>query len=189
MDLIIKPFEKTDIESTKILTDKEIGQDYFSLEELREMQQRSQFESRTASFVLRSDQEVFGIRLSFPPGQWQKGKGAGLSENLWDHKKSETAYFQSLFISNKVQKQGWGKRLSEKSLKVLKEMGAKAVVCHSWVESPGEASKKYLLSLGFKGLALYPEYWKGVDYICPRCSKPCLCTAEEMYLDLAGSKS
>ena len=32
----------------------------------------------------------------------------------------------------------------------------------------------------------YPEYWKEVDYDCTRCGKPCVCTAEEMYLDISG---
>ena len=186
-DLKITPFLVDDIDGVKKLTDIEIGENYFSLSELEEIQKKSYFKNQTASFVLRNKKSIFGVRLSLPPGQWQSGKGEILSEDLWEYKKDETAYFQSLFVSKSMQKKAWGKRLSEKSIEVLRSMGAKAIVCHSWLESPGGASKKYLLSLGFRSLAVYPEYWKNVDYICPRCGKPCVCSAEEMYMKIRGS--
>ncbi len=185
MPVRIEPFQSQHIEGVKKLTDKEIGKNYYSLSELQLKEQQSRQGIETASFVLLSDDELVGIRLSFPANQWKKGKGEKLSAEAWPHPLKETAYFQSLFLSPSYQKQGWGQKLSLKSLEVLKKLGAKGVVCHSWVESPGDSSRKYLQSLQFESICQYPEYWKFVDYICPRCGKPCLCTAEEMYLDLS----
>lgn len=81
--------------------------------------------------------------------------------------------------------QGWGKRMSLQAIELLKEAGAQAIATHSWKESPQDSSGKYLRSLGFRSVALHPFYWKEVDYICTRCGKPCLCTAEEMILKLS----
>lgn len=184
MSLRIREFHDSDIPMVKQLTDIEIGDNYFNFLELRQMQRQSLRAGMNASFVLTDGQQIHGIRLSFPQGNWLGGKGNRLSDHLWDFSMADTAYFQSLFIRKQFQGQGWGKKLSIKSMDILKAMGAKGIVCHSWVESPGNSSLKYLQSLGFKSIASYPEYWKMVDYKCPLCGKPCLCTAEEMYLNL-----
>ena len=52
-------------------------------------------------------------------------------------------YFKSLFIHEDYQGAGLGKTLSHKA-SVLKEMGAHAVLCHSWMESPKNSSQRYL---------------------------------------------
>lgn len=129
--------------------------------------------------------EILGVRISYPPENWKKGKGQGLCPNKWPHALSDTAYFQSLFISKDIQGQGWGGRLSKEALIALKNVGAKGVVCHSWKESPNDSSTRYLKKLGFKLITEYPEYWSAVDYRCTRCGEPpCRCTAQEMYLSL-----
>lgn len=164
------------------MTDDEIGEGYYSLEELQTIAQKYSNRPLNPSFVLIKESQVVGVRLTLAPGQWDSGKGKGLSPNKWNTSKTHLAYFQSLFIKKKFQKLGWGKKLSQKSLAVLKEMGAQAVLCHSWVESPGDSSRRYLKSLGFESLEQHPTYWKEVNYVCPRCGKPCVCTAEEMIL-------
>jgi GNAT superfamily N-acetyltransferase len=125
------------------------------------------------------------MRLTYPPGQWEHGKGHGLEPRKWPHAISETGYFQSLFLASDLQGHGWGGKISQAALAILKETGAKGVVCHSWKESPNNSSTRYLLKLGFTPVADHPLYWKDVDYNCTRCLKPpCQCTAQEMYLDL-----
>ncbi len=180
----IQPMDQVDPSKIKSFTDQEIGDGYYTVEEIKQMVRRSDSEAGSCSFVLLNNKHVGGIRISFPPGHWQHGKGQALSPQLWPFTIDQTAYFQSLFIAPKLQKQGWGTTLSKKSLSALKKAGAMGVLCHSWVESPGDSSRKYLASLNFKSICRYPEYWKNVNYICPRCGQPCLCTAEEMYLDL-----
>lgn len=184
MALGIKTFEMTDIKSTKAFADRAIGIDYYTEQELVQVQKRSIKNGENASFILFEGNKVLGLRFSHPHGNWFAGKGDRLSDHLWDFPMESTAYFQSLFIDPSLQKQGWGKKLSIKSIDTLRALGAKGVVCHSWLESPNGSSKKYLQAMGFRSVAIYREYWKNVDYVCPRDGNPCLCTAEEMYLNL-----
>ena len=188
MDVEILPIFKVPSKDLKSLTDSQIGPNYYSTEELDRIKSRSQIENICCSFVLMANQVPVGFRFSFPPGNWKQGKGEQLSPSLWPYDIEETAYFQSLFLKPQFQNQGWGTKLSRMSIETLKSLGAKGIVCHSWVESPGNSSNKYLLSLQFKSVCQYPKYWFEVDYICPRCGKPCVCTAEEMYLDLKEYK-
>lgn len=180
----IVPLSQEILPEVKKFTDQQIGENYYDIKELTLKWQASKKQGLISSFVLIDSGEVQGLRLSFPPGQWIQGKGEKLSPHLWPHPIEETAYFQSLFIAPHFQRKGWGTRLSLKSIEVLRKLEAHGVVCHSWVESPGQSSQKYLMALQFKSICLYPEFWKEVDYVCSRDGQPCLCTAEEMYLDL-----
>ena len=181
----IEPFDAKWVPQVKEMTDQEIGQDYYTESELFHKVRSSKLNGQIASFVLLDENSVVGVRISLPHGRWEIGKGRLLSENQWPHPKDKTAYFQSLFIKKPYQKKGWGRAMSLKSIEVLKMSGTLGVVCHSWVESPNDSSRKYLQSMGFEPICSYPFYWKQVDYQCPICGKPCLCTAEEMYLDLS----
>jgi len=179
--MIIRPLTKQDIPAIKAFTDRTIGKNYYSEPELEDILGRSVKGNQICSFGLFDEEgHIRGIRITYPPGNWSQGKGKGLSPSLWKVDLNETGYFQSLFIDPPLTGQGWGKKLSLKSLEVLKNLGAKAVLCHSWKESPHDSSGRYLRSLGFQLVAVHPFYWKDVDYQCPRCGKPCLCTAEEM---------
>lgn len=184
--LKIRPLEHQDLGALRTFTDHEIGAGYYSEQELEDIFRRSQKKGVMCTLLLEdSEGNIKGVRITYPQGQWQKGKGHGLNPQKWPHPADETAYFQSLFISGDLQGQGWGGKLSEKALGILREIGAKGVVCHSWKESPNNSSTRYLQKLGFAVIAEHKEYWRDVDYNCTRCLKPpCLCTAIEMYLDL-----
>jgi hypothetical protein len=186
MALEIRPLLASDLNHLKNFTDQEIGEGYYSLDELTDMFARSQLNGTMCSFVLVDGSEILGIRLTFPPGKWKSGKGdSGLSSELWPHPRENTAYFQSLFLANKAQGAGWGGKLSKSSLAVLKQLHCQGVVCHSWQESPNNSSTRYLQKLGFQKIKAHPLYWQDVPYNCTRCKKPpCQCTAVEMYLDL-----
>lgn len=177
----IRPFTAGDIQGIKVFTDRAIGENYYSVDELNDILRRSTKDGRVASLVLEdAPGQFFGVRITYPPGNWSHGKGKGLNPDLWRAPLEETAYFQSLFIDLSLTGQGWGRKMSEASLELLKEFGTRAVVCHSWKESPNDSSGRYLRALGFELVATHPLYWKDVDYVCTRCGKPCLCTAEEM---------
>ena len=180
----MRNLDKKDLPLLQQLTDQLIGPGYYKLSELEEVYQKSLLNGENFSWVLLEDGAIKGFRFSYPPGNWTSGKGEGLTESQWPHAKSDTAYFQSLFISPKLTGQGYGKKISQKALDQLKSTGAKGVVCHSWVESPHDSARRYLKALGCVSVAQHKEYWKDVDYICPCGNQPCLCTAEEMYLDL-----
>lgn len=181
--LKIRPAQQNDLPRLKEFTDRAIGTNYYSPEELQDILRKSESRGVQYTLVLIDDEaadQIYGVRITFPPGQWQKGKGRGLSPTLWKVPLSETAYFQSLFIDPAMTGRGLGQKLSLEAIKMLKEAGTRAIVCHSWKESPNDSSGRYLRGLGFEVVATHPLYWKDVDYVCTRCGKPCLCTAEEM---------
>ncbi len=186
--LSIRALAAGDLRSVKLFADREIGLNYYSEDELQTIFERSLVANTMCSLILENALgEIKGIRISHPPGRWDHGKGSGLQPELWPHRLSDTAYFQSLFLSHDVQKEGWGGKLSRAAIQQLLEAGAKGIVCHAWKESPHNSSRRYLQKLGFREIAEHALYWKDVNYNCTRCLKPpCQCTAVEMYLDLKG---
>jgi ribosomal protein S18 acetylase RimI-like enzyme len=184
----IRPFTRADIPFVKKFTDESIGHNYYTEAELHEAHDRSLSQGVMCSFLLIGENnEVLGLRLAYPPGQWSKGKGNKLHVESWKVHLNETAYFQSLFLSSKLQGQGWGPKLSEKAIEAFKKVGAKAIVTHAWKESPNNSSVRYLSKLGFQSVATHPDYWVDVDYTCVRDGKPCHCTAEEMIYYMQGT--
>ena len=185
MTMKIRNFTPADVPKLKEFTDQVIGANYYSAQELTDFYQQSLKDGHECTLILEDEAKAIrGVRITFPPGQWQRGKGHGLTPALWNIPMNQVAYFQSLFIDPPLTGQGWGKKMSLQAIDLLKKLGARAVVAHSWKESPHDSSGKYLRALGFKSVAYHPLYWKDVDYICPHCGKPCLCTAEEMILVL-----
>ena len=185
MSLKIRSFTLKDASAVKEFTDRTIGLNYFTPPELVNFYHQSFKDGLDCTLVLEDEAgQIRGIRLTFPHGNWHYGKGPRLSPDLWTVPQEKVAYFQSLFIEPSLTGKGWGKKLSLQSLELLKKVGAQAVVAHSWVESPHDSSGKYLRGLDFKFVKTYPLYWNKVDYTCPRCGKPCVCTAEEMILSL-----
>jgi ribosomal protein S18 acetylase RimI-like enzyme len=177
----IRPLDHFDLVAVKDFTDITIGKNYFSLAELEENLRQSVKDSVMCSFVLLdAKNQIQGFRLAYPPGTWSKGKGSKLRSDLWKVPLEDVGYFQSLFLSDPVQGQGWGPKLSEASITAMKALGAKAIVTHAWKESPNNSSVRYLSKFGFQTVATHPEYWIDVDYECVLDGKPCRCTAEEM---------
>lgn len=178
----IRPLLKSDLPAIQAFTDHAIGDGYYSLSELEAIFERSKSDSGQVFSLLLLDLsgKIRGIRITYPPGRWEKGKGGGLCPDLWHAPKETVAYFQSLFIDPDLTGKGYGRELSTRSIEQLKTLGAKAIVCHSWKESPNDSSGRYLRALGFELVKSHPLYWNQVDYQCPRCGKPCVCTADEM---------
>ena len=185
----IRPLRRTELPAVLSFTDREIGTGYFSLKELEDIFERSTVGDTTFSFVLEKNteshpHEIHGIRITFPPGRWKSGKGKGLRTELWPTPLENVGYFQSLFLSREVQGQGWGAKLSQRSIALLHEKGSRAIATHAWKESPHNSSLKYLTKLGFQPIVEHPLYWIDVDYDCVVDGKPCRCTAVEMILEL-----
>lgn len=179
-NLKIIPFSADHIAQVKAFADKWIGQDYFEREELEEVLALSRKGELVCSLLAVVDGELAAIRLSYAPGEWVE-RARGASVEKWGEPKSQTGYFKSLFVAEKFQKQGLGKKISLASIEVLREMGAKALVCHSWLESPQNSSQRYLQSMGFEEVKSHPRFWSHIDYSCVRCSpKRCECSAVEM---------
>lgn len=177
------PFTRDWVPAAKKFTDRAIGDGYYTEEQLHQIVENSQVNGQSCSLLLVDDKnDVFGVRITLPPGKWHlKDNIVGrIHPEKWRTKLEETGYFQSLFIDDSLQGQGWGSKLSLKAMEILKQNGIKAVATHSWKESPGNSSAKYLLKLGFQEVAEHPLFWYPIDYSCTRCGKPCVCTATEM---------
>ncbi|MEE2742979.1 MAG: GNAT family N-acetyltransferase, partial [Bdellovibrionota bacterium] len=150
MSIQIKNFNLKDLEKAKKFTDQWIGENYYALDELEEILEKSQLNGESASFIAEDKGEIVGIRFSFAPGKWTGSFKKGLSFDLWKIEPDSMGYFKSLFVHGDYQGKGLGKSLSNKSLEVFKKMGAEGALCHSWLESPGNSSQKYLFKMGFE---------------------------------------
>jgi GNAT superfamily N-acetyltransferase len=180
--VLIRALNGHDLEKIKTFTDRWIGQDYYSKAEIEE----GLGFSGGASFGAFEGEELLAVRLSYAPGSWLE-KARGLTPSQWRVSQKKVAYFKSLFVAEACQGKGIGRQLSERSLAVLRERGAEAVICHSWLESPGNSSQRYLQGMGFSEVARHQRFWFPIDYLCTRCApERCVCTAVEMikYLEL-----
>ena len=185
MSFEIRPWNFSDIPEIKKFTDVAIGVDYYRISELENIFEKSKLSGQIFSLLLIEEQNsIQGIRITYPQTKWEKGKGKGLSPEKWGVPFQHCAYFQSLFVSLNLTGQGWGHKMSLVAIELLKKVNAKAIVTHSWKESPNDSSGKYLRKLGFQIVSTHPRYWFDVDYECTRCGRPCVCTAEEMILKL-----
>lgn len=171
----------SDLPEIKSFCDFWIGPNYYQLPELQKSLAYSLKNNLNASFLVRNNSsKVVAIRLTYAPGEWVYS-ARGLTPHLWQSNPQKTAYFKSLFVHEDYQQLGLGRALSEASINVLLRMGAEAIICHSWLESPGNSSQKYLLKMGFNQINKHPKFWNPIDYDCPRCApKRCECTAIEM---------
>jgi hypothetical protein len=181
----IRSFELCDLEQIKIFTDKWIGTNYFSLSDLDKIHQQSCLLGKNASLLAFDDKQLVGVRLSLAPNQWVNSSSK-ISPQLWSVDPKCVAYFKSLFIHDSYRKKGLGPLMSSKSEEILVQMGAKAILTHSWLESPNNSSQEYLLKYHFIELARHSLFWNDIDYLCTRCApRRCECTAVEMikYID------
>lgn len=179
--LSFKNLDINDLEAVRLFTDRWIGDKYYSTLELELILLFSNLNGLNASFCAWSGARLAGIRLTYAPGIWLDSLTRGVTPSLWDCSWEKVAYFKSLFVDESFHKMGIGSTLSSLSIEVLKKMGAKAIICHSWLQSPGNSSQIYLQRLGFKAVKEHLKFWYPVDYECPVCSpKRCGCTALEM---------
>ncbi len=179
---LIRPYKIEDAEDVRAFADKNIGTGYFSLEEAKEMVRMSEKNGVPCSFVLEENGQIQGIRICFPPGQWmQKSSPDRLLPHLWKVPAATAGYFKSLFISEHYRGAGLGPQLSNTAMDSLRKLEAKAIVTHSWKESPDNTSVRYLQKFGFQVVGEHPLFWSEIPYDCTRCLKPpCQCTAIEM---------
>lgn len=173
-------FELDHIDKVKIFTDEWIGINYYTAKDLELIQNQSSLNAVNASFLAFEGDKLIAIRLSLAPQKWTNST-YGFSPSLWNVSSQKVAYFKSLFIHQDYRNKGLGKQLSQKSQFVLSQMGAKAILAHSWLESPANSSQEYLKKFNFIEVAQHTNFWKNIEYLCTRCKpEPCVCTAIEM---------
>ncbi len=176
-DINIKKLSINDLKIIKQFSDKWIGINYYGLDDLKLVIDLSD----DTSFCAWDKSKLVGIRLTYSTGKWIQRFPNGLTVSKWKIDQEKVAYFKSLFIHPKYQNQKIGKRLSSKSIQALKKQGAKAIICHSWLESPNNSSLTYLNSFGFNEINQHKNFWSDNHYECIRCgTNTCKCTAVEM---------
>lgn len=176
MEPVLSPLTENDIDEVVAFFDKWSGKNFYTPDDVRQIISKS----LGASFVARVGETVAGIRLTYAPGDWVD-EYEQITPEAWKTSRDKAGYFKSLFVSDKFQKMGIGKSLSSKSIEVLKELGAEAILCHSWLESPNNSSQIYLKKMGFEPVKEHKNFWYEVPYQCVRCKpEKCICTGVEM---------
>lgn len=185
MDIQIKTISMKDLDRILSFTDKWIGKNYFTKEELRQTLLMGIKKNINTSLLAEYGNEIIAVRITLAPGEWITSHTYNITPHAWPVSEDKVAYFKCLFIDERFQGRGLGKILSNKSIEQLKKVGTQAIVCHSWVESPNNSSHKYLEKIGFKKIITHANFWYFKEYECTRCGVGrCECSAEEMVLFL-----
>ncbi len=163
------------------LSDKNFGTNYITSNELAKNFSKKHKNNSLCSYVLENpDYKIMGVRLTYAPGSWPQDL-VSRSSNKWPITLDKLAYFKTLFLDSSLQGQGFGPKLTKLSFDSLIQLNTKAVVCHSWKESPNNSSERYLLNAGFKPLVEINNFWDYKEYDCVLClPDKCKCTATEM---------
>jgi len=181
MSVLVRDMALADAAACSLLADALFGPGYYPPAKIIESLQQSTLSGVVCSHVATSARgQLLGFRIALPPGRWASGRGEGLSPDLWPLPLDDCGYFQSAFVAFEVRGQGIGPLMAAAAEDALVRLGARAIVTHSWKESPDNASMRYLSRLGFTTVTEYPGYWSKVDYECFRDGNPCQCTAVEM---------
>jgi hypothetical protein len=85
------PLTSEDIEAVTKFTDAHIGVNYYILPEMTENQKKSvAANGDITSFILKNNSDqICGLRLAYPPGNWAHGKGSKLRPDLWPFQLNE----------------------------------------------------------------------------------------------------
>ncbi len=182
MQITVVDMAPSDAEAVSRLADTLIGPGYYPPEEVVDALERSTLGGVVCSHVAiaRDDGRMVGFRFAMPPGRWRHGRGSRLSPQLWPVDLGDCGYFQSSYVAFEARGHGVGPQMAAAAEAALRSLGARAIVTHSWKESPDNSSFRYLTRLGFTAVTEYPGYWSEVDYVCWLDGKPCQCTAIEM---------
>ena len=176
----LSPLHQIPIDGFLQFTDAEIGQGYFKEKHLQPLIRQSQWQGQSLSYFASDKNQVVGLRLTISPDHLLDNLPTGQSPLTTQL--DQVAYFKSCYVAKSHRGQGLATQLSQQSLAVLKSLGAKGVLTHSWKESP-KPSMGYLTRLGFKPQGEIAQFWSQINYVCPRCGPPpCRCTAIELLL-------
>lgn len=139
-------------------------------------------------FVAKIDGDVVGIlKLNYPGEELSDYEENYISLDKISAKRDEVGCVVVVAVDAKFQKMGIGKLLMKKGILELEKSGAKAILTHVWMSSPGGASEKLFRSFGFLPIKLHENIWYESSkkmgpkkYSCAVCGNPCRCNALEM---------
>ena len=158
------------------------GENYLSIEELTQFLKRGEKNNLNCCFVAYFENEIVGFRIAFAPTNWQPDKWC--TPNLWPAEPEKMGYFKCNTVSKHHRAKHIGSNLMSLSKKILKQQGAIAGICHTWMQSPGNSAYLYIKKAGGEEVNRHQEKWNLPEYHCSVCHGICLCEAAEMVVPI-----
>ncbi len=137
------------------------------------------------SFVMLDEEKVVGFRLTYAPTVWTIDQWC--TPSLWNLPPEQVCYFKCSTVDANYRGYGVARKMLNASVEAVKKQGAKAGVCHTWMQSPGNLAYLYFTKCGGQQLKLHANKWyqDSVEgYQCVVCGveEYCHCDAAEMIL-------
>jgi len=169
------------------------GAAYLTDDIITKIYRKSVKDGINCSFVMldTDKSKVVGFRLTYAPTNWQIDQWC--STDLWNLPIEQLCYFKSSTVDAEYRCHGIAKKMLEASIQAAKQQGAKGGICHTWMQSPGNAAFLYFIKCGGQHLKTYPNRWLEDSYAGYRCivcgvDEYCHCDAGEMILYFSDIK-
>ena len=161
------------------------GSGYLTQDIIEKIYKKGLKDGINCSFVMLDGEKAVGFRLTYAPTNWQVDQWC--SPDIWKYPIEEICYFKSSTVDEAYRSHGIATRMLNASIEAVKKQGAKAGICHTWMQSPGNAAYLYFTKCGGQHLKTYPNRWledSYAGYRCVVCGKDeyCHCDAGEMVL-------
>lgn len=169
------------------------GDCYLDQDMLETMYKKSLKNGITCSFVMLdcSDEKhddcskIVGFRLTYAPTHWDVDQYC--TPDLWKLPVEQLCYFKSSTVDSDYRGCGIAKTMLQASIEAVTKQGGFGGICHTWMQSPGNAAFHYFVKCGGVHLKTHPDRWlqDSIEgYRCVVCGadKYCGCDAGEMIL-------
>ncbi len=165
------------------------GAAYLTPEIIAKIDQKSRKDGISSSFVMLDCKpavpKVVGFRLTYAPGNWDVDEWCSVDK--WKLTIDQLCYFKSSTVDADYRGCGVAKSMLYASVDAAKKQGALGGICHTWMQSPGNAAYHYFINCGGQHLETYPNRWLEdsiAGYRCVVCGTDvyCHCDAGEMIL-------
>lgn len=161
------------------------GDGYLTTEIITKIYKKSILHDINCSFVILDDEKMVGFRLTYAPTLWSIDEWC--SPDLWQLPIEQLCYFKSSTVDKNYRGKGIAKQMLQASILAADKMGANGGICHTWMQSPGNAAYQYFIKSGGIHLKTYPNRWlqdsiEGYRCIVCGADNYCRCDAGEMIL-------
>ncbi|MBV1909004.1 MAG: GNAT family N-acetyltransferase [Kangiellaceae bacterium] len=189
-NLTLVPLEMEHFQGVIDLGNLVHGAGYLTDAILQSIYQKGLKDGINCSFVMldqvdSGDHKVVGFRLTYAPTNWKVDEWC--SPDLWKLPIEQLCYFKSSTVDADYRGHGVAKTMLKGSVDAAKKQGASGGICHTWMQSPGNAAYHYFVKCGGEHLKTYPNRWLEDSYAGYRCivcgaDEYCHCDAGEMIL-------
>lgn len=165
------------------------GAGYLTVDIIAKIYQKSIKNEVNCSFLMLDTssraEKIVGFRLTYAPTNWEVDQWC--SYDLWNLPIEELCYFKSSTVDSEYRCHGIAKQMLMASIEATKKQGANGGICHTWMQSPGNAAFLYFIKCGGQHIKTYPNRWLEDSYAGYRCivcgvDEYCHCDAGEMIL-------